>query len=474
MMNNELIMPAEIAIKDKKKIVTGNVVRAAFFAASKILQVSTGDAEDYFLVYFRKTFIFGDKLASIPEGSFIDQAFREGIVFNSSHSILSAVIPKQSVAIPSRSKLFQQLQDHFSSQETAYIATSLDSFFEKSVLNKLIEQLYFHHKRNGQFMKAYQVLQILAVFMPQLKSVQEWMSLREFNSAYNFYHSSDLPAILKKDPLYVELYCFKNRSNPDEFHILEEYLKAKESYLELILFWVEKFRETKVVEGIAEYTKMARQFLTNDQWVRILAEEKINPFSVLPEAKAMIEDLMENGKYEEAAVSLLSFMEDLPPSYDPILKELWKNVDAEFVELHLDLFIRTLQRQGNDGKNKESEDQIYQLIVTMLKDYDLKTVYEKLLPLQIVLPHSLLFRKLSKMVKLLEDPDRMMELGDYYAEFKQYDPAIDCYSWEMELKPKDPDPVWRICKMYQQKGMQIEAAAYQKVFTQLKDIQESI
>ena len=67
----------------------------------------------------------------------------------------------------------------------------------------------------------------------------------------------------------------------------------------------------------------------------------------------------------------------------------------------------------------------------------------------------------------------MMELGDYYAEFKQFDLAIDCFFWEMELQPQDPSPVWKISKMYQSKGMIKEAAAYQKVFAQLKSNQET-
>ena len=78
------------------------------------------------------------------------------------------------------------------------------------------------------------------------------------------------------------------------------------------------------------------------------------------------------------------------------------------------------------------------------------------------------------MVELLEDPDRMMELGDYYAEFKQFDKAIDCFFWEMELQPQNPSPVWKISKMYQSKGMVKEAAAYQKIYEQLKSNQETV
>ena len=473
-MNNELLLPTEISIKDKKKTFIGKVVRTAIMANTKVMQVRTADAEDYYLVYYRKSFIFGDNLNTVTEGSFIDKAFQEGIVFETSHPMLSILIPKQTVTIPNRSKLFPQLQTHFSPQEIAYIATTLDSFFEKTALSKLIEQIYFDHKRNGKFMKAFQILQILSEFMPQLKSANERISSLEFSSYHDFYHSSNLPAILKKDPLYVQHYCFKNRTTPDVYTFLEEILKSNESYIEMIVLWLEKVRRFQQAEEIESYTRIARKFLTMEEWILILAEEKINPFQVLPEAKAIIEEIIKAGNYEEAATFLLKFMDDLPATYDSILKKLWENVDAEFVGSHLDHFISILQRQGNEENHKQSEAQVYQLIVSMLKGYDLKTVYDKLQPLQKVLPHSLIFRKLSKMVKMLEDPDRMMELGDYFAEFKQYDPAIDCYSWEMELKPQDPDPVWKIFKMYQQKGMANEAAAYQKVFAQLKEIQESV
>ena len=62
----------------------------------------------------------------------------------------------------------------------------------------------------------------------------------------------------------------------------------------------------------------------------------------------------------------------------------------------------------------------------------------------------------------------MMELGQYYAEFKRYDDAIECFSWEMELHPDDSLPVYQLSKMYQHKGMIEEAKAYQQVYTQLK------
>jgi tetratricopeptide (TPR) repeat protein len=468
MINKEHIMPTEITIKDNKRTLKGNVVRGAIFAGSKVLHVKTTDAEDFYLVYFQNNFIYGDKLDKVADGSFIDKTFQAGLVVEAPHPILSSLIPKPFVTIPNRSKVFSQIPSHFSPQERALIAATLDSFFEKDQLVKVIEQIYFDYRRNGKFMKAFQVLQISTDFIPQL---YERLATRELHSYDEFYHSSDLPSIFKKDPLFAELYCYKNRSNPDAYLFLEEILKTKDCFVEMTLLWLENVRRYQKAESIEKMTRLALKFVTLKEWVFILSEEKINPFHVLPEARSFIEKMIKEGNYETAALALLNFIDDLPDTYEPILKQVWENLDAEFVGSHLAHFISILQRKMNVENQKQSELQISQLIVSMLKGYDLKTVYDKLLPLKKVLPHSMVIRKLTKMVALLEDPDHMMELGDHYVEFKQYDQAIDCYFWEMELKPQDPEPVWKICKMYQQKGMLQEAAEYQKVFSQLKNAQ---
>lgn len=471
-MNNKLIIPVELLIKDKQRTVKGKVIRASLTARSKVIHVQTEDNDNLYLIYYRNSFIFGDKLGETGKDTFIDQSFRDGIVIESSNPILSRIIPKPAVSIPNRNKLFSQLQSHFSPQEVAYISTTLDSFFEKEYLVKGIETIYFDFKRNGKFMKAFQILQILTAFVPSLKSAKERLSSREFYSHQDFYQSSNLSSIYEKDPLYIELYCFKNRFRPDVSLFFEEVLRNKECYVELILHWLEKIDKTGKVESVEQYTRFALKFLSIQEWVLLLAQKHINPFRELPEAMAMMKKMIREGDNETASSLLMDFIDDLPREYDSILKEVWENLDSEFVVSHLEQFISLIQKQSHDGNPKQSETQIFRMVVTLLKGYDLQAVHEKLSPLQKVLPHSQVLRKLNRMAALLEDPDRMMELGDNYADLQQYDSAIDCYFWEMELHPKDPAPVWKLCKMYQQKGMVKEAAAYQRMFAELKNIQE--
>jgi tetratricopeptide (TPR) repeat protein len=471
-MDKELMMPTEISIKDKKQIVKGNVIRAAVFSRSKVIEAFTAENERFYLVYYKNSFVYGGKLEQIEESTFIYKAFSEGIVIEASNPILTVLIPHLSVAIPNKNKLFAQLQINFSLPEMAYIATTLDSFFEKEQLIAIIDKVFFHYRRAGNFMIAYQVIQILSDFAPTLKSAKDRLNSSEFNSYHDFYHSSSLPSILKKDSLYVELHCFNNRFNPDERILLKDILSKQDGLVELLL-WLENIAMHQEVKSIEKYTEIALRFITKEEWVSVLGQININPFRELPDALSIIEKMLKKGNYEKVALCLLNFIDDLPTSYDAILGLIWENLDSNFVISHLDESITLLQHLPNGEKHMQSEQKIYQLAVILLEERDLKMVREKLLPIQTVLPQSEVIRKINEMVELLEDPDRMMELGDYYTEFKQFDKAIDCFSWEMELNPQDPSPVQKISKIYQNKGMVIEATAYQKIYSQLKSNQET-
>ncbi|MFJ7725243.1 tetratricopeptide repeat protein [Neobacillus sp. NPDC097160] len=471
-MDKEMIMPTELSIKDKKKVEKGNVMRVAIFARSKVIEVLTQDDERFYLIYYKHSFIYGAKLDQVEEGAFINKAFQEGIVIESPHPLLTVLIPEVSVSIPNRNKLFSQLQLHFSLQEVAHIATTLDSFFEKDQLIAMIDKIYFHLRRSGKFMKSFQVLQLLCDFSPSLKSAKERLDSHEFTSYRNFYHPLDYPSIMQKDPLFVELHCFKNRSLSNERMVLENIL-CKQDGLTALLLWLENANRLQNAQSVAKYTEIALGFITMEEWMLALGQVNINPFRVLPESKLMLEKMLRKGNYHQAASCLFKFIHDLPSSYNAILETIWENCDATFVLKHLDEFAPLLEHLSHPENTKQLEDKIFKLAVNMLNEHDLPSVHTKLLAIERLYPQSEVIRKINKMVELVEDPDRMMDLGDYYAEFKQYDKAIDCFFWEMELQPQNPSPVRKISKMYQNKGLPKEAAAYQKIYNQIENNQET-
>lgn len=471
-MNNELIMPIEISIKEKKKLIKGQVIKASVFSRSTILTVQTSLNEYYYLTYYKHSLVYGEKLETVEKGSFIDQAYNSGIVLREDHPFLSAIIPSNTASIPNKNKLFSHLQNQYSLQEVAYIATTLDSYFSKEQLTKVIYKIFYHYRRNGNFSQAFQIIQILTDFNPELHSAKEIKNSLDFISYKDFYKTASLPSIEQKDSLYVETYCFKNRSQENEYLFLEQLLHKQGSLAEVVLLWIETNIKNAQIDAIEKYTMLALNFMPIEKWIITLSYLNINPFQKLPQAKSMIDKLLQNKEYETAALYLLNDLDVLPSSYDNILVALWTHVDSTFITKHIEAFLLLIQRLGQNKDAHESEQKLIQIIGKFLEIHDLKTVYEKLLPLQKSFPHSPVIRKINKMVALLEDPDHMMELGQYYADFNRYDEAIECFSWEMELHPNDPSPVSQLSKMYQNKGMVPEATAYHQIYIQLKSNQE--
>ncbi|MFJ8244801.1 tetratricopeptide repeat protein [Peribacillus asahii] len=467
-MNNELIMPIEISIKEKKKLSKRQVKQAVVFSRCTMVEVQTSLNENYYLIYYKNSLVYGEQLEKVEEDSFINKICKMGIVLHPDHPFLSALIPSETATIPNKNKLFSQLQQQYSLPEVAYIATTLDSYFSKEQLTNVIYKIFYHYRRNGNFMQAFQIIRMLADFAPDLNSAREIKNSLDFYSYRDFYRSSSLPTIQQKDPLFVEWYCFKDRFQPDEYKILEDLLRKQDSFLEIVLLWMEKVEKCSQADSVEKYTSMALKYISMEKWILTLGHLNINPFQVLPHAKSIIDKMLQDERYETAALFLLKFLDALPTAYDDILHSLWEHLDSTFIASHLDTFMLVIQQLVLKHDDNQSEQKLIQLIGKLLENYELKTVHEKLLPIQKLVPHSAIIQKINKMITLLEDPDHMMELGQYYAEFKQYDAAIECFSWEMELHPNAPAPVLQLSKMYQNKGMVKEATAYHQIYTQLK------
>ena len=119
------------------------------------------------------------------------------------------------------------------------------------------------------------------------------------------------------------------------------------------MLWLENAEKLQRLIPLKSILAIALRFVTMEEWMQILAQVKINPFQELPESKSIMEKMIKNGNYEQAALSLLNFIGDLPASYDDILSKIWENSDSRFVIAHLEEFI-TLLKQLPDGENQRN------------------------------------------------------------------------------------------------------------------------
>ncbi len=72
------------------------------------------------------------------------------------------------------------------------------------------------------------------------------------------------------------------------------------------------------------------------------------------------------------------------------------------------------------------------------------------------------------MVALCDDPNEQLQLGEYYYQLDSFEKALDCFSWEMELNPDNPEPVRWLSKLYQKLDRPQEAKTYQNLYSTMQ------
>jgi tetratricopeptide (TPR) repeat protein len=102
-------------------------------------------------------------------------------------------------------------------------------------------------------------------------------------------------------------------------------------------------------------------------------------------------------------------------------------------------------------------------VSSLLKTNELPSIQKWLEPFKENHQTLKIFDKIDTMLKLNDDLDEMQTLGELYYEFKQFDKAIECFSWEMELEPTNPKPLHWLAKTYREMGMNYESDAYQQL-----------
>ncbi|HEU5140497.1 MAG TPA: hypothetical protein VFT51_11005, partial [Bacillales bacterium] len=433
----------EVSIKQKKNTLTGRLNRAGMYAQFKVLEILAEEDKPLYMLFYKDSLVYGGEISQETKGSFIEQTFRSGTLLEFHHPGLQLIAPQKPLTIPNRNKLFPQLHQHYSPHETASIITTLDSFFDKEQLIEQINEIYSQLKRDGKHFKAYRVLRILKEFVPESTAVQNQFHSLEFHYFHDIY-TADLSTLHEKDPLTFEQYCFENRFKSNEQTLLLQEWKGQNRQLDSLLLWLETGEEHPSTQSIREYTNTALQNVSMGSWIQILSYAKINPFNILPESKSWLEEMVNEGEYEKAANALLPFINNLPDHFESMLETVWANLNAPFIANHLDELIPALEQMGASENGSQFNQLLSNLVSNLLQGNELSTVQQKLAPIKKRFPHSTTIRKIDHMAEISEDPESMMQLGQYYAEFKQYDPAIECFSMEMEFHPDEADPIWQL------------------------------
>jgi tetratricopeptide (TPR) repeat protein len=448
----------QVIVKTPTKTFEGRVIRMAVYLQSRLLEITGSNHTVFYLVYYKDRIIGGKEISQIEKASFLDRALRCGIVFDAPHPLIPNLLPKnRTVSIPNLKNLFNQLQNQFTLQEVAHAATFLDNFIEKKQLIEIIRKIYYHFRRNGQMFNAYQILRILDNFDSETNWTNHITNPSELQKYEIHYQKPE--SLLDKDPLFVEQFCYHNREQTKYEILLHTLLKNQSRWFERIALSVNRFETKKEFYDYQEFFILVKDYLCQEDLLALLQFlYRLSP-SYLPIIQDLLEELVQTKHYSEALALMKDQTKPFPPSQHKLIETIMENLDPDSASIDLNNVNHILVPLFPTNPEKK-EAIIHRFVAYLLNKHNVQKVKDWLAPFKENNLNSRITHEVNKIAVLSNDLDRQMELGELYYQLGLLDKAVECFLWEMELKPSDPNPVRWLSKIYNEKGLKQEAEAY--------------
>ncbi|MFC3885976.1 hypothetical protein ACFOU2_21860 [Bacillus songklensis] len=444
-----------------------HINRMAIYHVCTIIEAVNAESECFYLFFYKNQFLTGRKASQLNRQSRIETVFKQGIVFHFPHPLIKALLTKnQPFIFQNFNQLLKNVQRQYSPQETMMIFSFFDSFIQKEKLIKLMTNSFYQYRRNGQLFLAYRIIRILRDFAPESKLAQEICNHIQYLKYAKLY---DLPdqTLQEKDPLYAEQLHFQQRENERFFSLLQTSLTKEDRWIDMAALYIDQFIQSKEPDTDAYhvlFSFLSRHF--SEEETSDLLQDLCTRGPVFPQLREDLFDLWMNlQRYNEAVQLLAEQQAPLTPSQYEQLIDALENSSLASDRLHIEKMNALLIYQTHPEK---LEKLLRLCIPLLLRKYDLTFVKEWVQPferLNFALPTV---QKVKKMVEMTEDPDQQLGLGKLYYQMNQLEKAVECFSWEMELKPTDPVPVQWLTKVYRELGMIEESKAYEYMYSNMQ------
>jgi tetratricopeptide (TPR) repeat protein len=441
--------------------------RIAFYRDIAFVEAANSQHELHYLFFYKEQFLTYKKALKLKRSSFIEQAFKEGIVFLCPHPLADELI-KQNIKskVISFNELHKKLQAAMPPQETSYIFSALDAFIPHEKIFKLIRNHYYQYRRNGQFLHAYKILKILAETAPENAWVRQTSADLNFRQYEKMYMQQPIK-LIENDPLYAASELWKSRHEQNSSETLQQLVLKKNQKLTVTALMIESVQRNPCRETLQPLTLWLRTHFNKDDYRELLyalAKEIPTNHEFVQQ---LLQELKEAGEHEKALELLCRAPESASRINTDFMTDLFEKIHWQQASIPIEK-LNTILIPALQTEPAKLDRILNSCVQSLLKGHDVPFVAEWMSPLQsenISLPIA---EKIKKMNTLLDDPDHQSQLGEFYYQFNVIDRAIDCFSWDMELRPHDPAPVKWLSRLYQEKGMANEAKAYQQVLMEMQ------
>ncbi|SFM45594.1 hypothetical protein SAMN04487943_11941 [Gracilibacillus orientalis] len=446
-------MITTIQLMHNKKTIRFNVEQMTIYKQVKIVEATGQQDQSYHLFFYKDRYINAKKTTSIRLKSFLKNALQYGHTFASDHPLTKALLNEENAyRLTSNNQMVQKLSNKMNETEMLYVLAMFDNYVNEKKIEALCKKTFYNYRRNGQLMKAFRILANYVQIRPHDMFAKDMLHHFDFKKHQDKYQDIDQLTIEWSDPLYLEsIYFEKNFPDTVINSIIQQYHIDNRKFDQLFLIYT----KCSSLKAVARLDDLAQELLSEqDQialWEDLLAQ--------YPEPKEIIEKLVKLNGYHailryylhhaeaiddrelfEKALETVS-TDQLVQDYQPLLQALITVYENNAVQLEKVLHL-TIKKLLQHLSLKD--------IITSLKHTELP-----------------IMQKLRKMEKLTDNPDQQFALGEIYFDLEQYDQAIACFEWEMELSPNDPAPIQYLYKSYLAKGDKEQANTYKQLMVNI-------
>ncbi|TLS35951.1 tetratricopeptide repeat protein [Pseudalkalibacillus caeni] len=437
--------------------------RLAMYHRCNLIEAHDENHETYYLFFYKQVFLTGKKASDVKRHSFVEKAFKNGILFDSDHPLLNNLLNStSSIKFQRFNQLLNKIQQTYTPQETVLIFTFFDTFIDKQKIIKLAQNLFYEYRRNGKLYMGYQILRILNHFAPEHGWIKQQVNHMDYQKYAMFYNQSP-EQIVKKDPLYAELICFEKRTSPECQLILSSILTTGKRWTDFLSVTIDHYAKAPDSARFQTLITLLGRFISEDSEKANILNHLYRQSPDLPELQHhLFQTSLLLHNYDEA-IDLVS-LHRLPLTAlqkkelkDVILESL-PSLKKQTIE-KLSVVLQQLFASDSEKLNEI----LMPCVSYLLKEHDINYIKAWLRPLE-QSEHPLpVVKKINEMIMVLDDPDKQSSLGEMYYFFKQSEKAIECFKWDMELKPDDPKPIQSLSKIYAENGQPEESQTYQQL-----------
>lgn len=452
----------QITLYDHRKAIPLQLEKVIFYLQGEIIEAISENEEIYYLFFYKYRFLTAVKAKRVKLQSYIERAFKQGMVFDAPHPLIEKLIStRHELQILSFNQLVNKLELHYTPQEQAYILTLFESFFPKKQLFTEILTHYYEYRRNGQLALGYQIIRILMDFAPKQSLVKSFANDIHFHK-YAVLYNEKSPKVLAADLVYAEKVLYDGKEKKDDFKLLTAFLEKKSRWLDLIAIFLSNRNTSLSVEEYRYLSHLLELHFNEEESMFILEQLSLRYPAFLPLKQDLFNQYIEFKRIGKLLELLNSHEIVLSHTQLQALASMLEEADTG-VFPHDPVALQEMVNRLMNLLPEKTELLLKRSVTVLLQTIEPVEIKLWMNPLKSKAGSSQTFDKIEAIVELSDSLNNMQTLGELYFEFQQFERAIECFSWEMELDPTNPKPLQWLAKVYHEMGQEQESEVYQQL-----------